>query len=118
MFAKRLRDLRESNNLQQKDLAKEFDVLESTISMWENGKRVPYSDMLIKIAEFFDVTVDYLLGFRNSNENISEELLEKKALKKALKKNGFMDNNKDLTDEELDKLMKFIIANKDFLIDK
>lgn len=118
MFAKRLRDLRESKNLQQKDLAKELNVLEATVSMWETGKRVPYSEMLIKIARFFDVSVDYLLGFDDSGKNKVDELLEKEALKKALQRNGFMDDDKDLTDEELDKLMKFIIANKDFLIDK
>lgn len=118
MFAKRLRDLREQNNLQQKELAKELNVLEATVSMWETGKRVPYSEMLVKIAKFFNVSVDYLLGFDDSDKSASEDLLKKEELKKALQKNGLMNDDKDLTDEELDKLIKFIIANKDFLIDK
>lgn len=118
MFAKRLRDLRESKNLQQKDLAKELNVLEATVSMWETGKRVPYSEMLIKIARFFNVSIDYLLGFDDLNKSTSDDLLKKEALKIALQENGIMNKDKDLTDEELDKLMKFIIANKDFLIDK
>ena len=118
MFAKRLRDLREQNNLQQKELAKELNVLEATVSMWETGKRIPYSEMLVKIAKFFNVSVDYLLGFDVSDKSTSDDLLKKEELKKALQKNGFMNDDKDLTDEELDKLMKFIIANKEFLIDK
>lgn len=118
MFSKRLTDLRESKNLLQKDIAAIFNVEQATVSNWEKGKRIPDSETLVKLARFFDVSVDYLLGFDDSKKNKVDELLEKEALKKALQRNGFMDNNKDLTDEELDKLMKFIIANKDFLIDK
>ena len=118
MFAKRLIDLREQKNLLQKDLASIFNIDQAAVSNWENGKRIPDSEMLIKLAKFFDVSVDYLLGFDNSNTNKVEELREKETLKKALQRNGFMHEKKDLTDEELDKLMKFIIANKEFLIDK
>lgn len=114
MFAKRLRDLRESRNLQQKDIAKELDVLEATVSMWETGKRIPYSDMLIKLANFFEVSVDYLLG-NEKTSNIDKELKEQEILKKALQKSGFMEKDEDLTDEELDRLMKFVNANKEFL---
>ena len=114
MFAKRLRDLRESKNLQQKDIAKELDVLEATVSNWETGKRIPYSDMLIKLANFFEVSVDYLLGNENTN-NLDKELMEQEALKKVLQKSGFMGKDEDLSEKELDKLMKFVNANKEFL---
>lgn len=114
MFAKRIKDLREKNNLQQKDLAKELGVLDATISMWENGKRIPYSDMLIKIANYFGVSTDYLLG--NIPKKSKEEEIE--VLKQLLIENGYMKENEDLTDKELDRLIKFIKANKKFLKDR
>lgn len=113
MFAKRIKDLREKNNLQQKDLAKELGVLDATISMWENGKRIPYSDMLIKIANYFGVSTDYLLG--NIPKKSKEEEIE--VLKQLLVENGYMKENEDLTDDELMILMKFIRANKRFIRD-
>lgn len=82
--------------------------------MWETGKRIPYSDMLIKLANFFEVSVDYLLG-NEKTSNIDKELKEQEILKKALQKSGFMEKDEDLTDEELDRLMKFVNANKEFL---
>jgi len=115
MFGKRLRDLREKNNLQQKELAKELNVLEATVSMWETGKRIPYSDMLIKIANYFKVSIDYLLGNEHNSKKQEEQLNEQEVLKKALQKVGFMEKNEDLSNEELNKLMKFVNANKEFL---
>lgn len=115
MFAKRLRDLRESKNLQQKDIANELEVLEATISMWETGKRIPYSDMLVKIANYFDVSVDYLLGNDKEISDNEKKLKEKETLKNALKNAGYMKDNEVLSDNELDRLMKFIVNNKDLL---
>lgn len=115
MFAKRIRDLRENNNWQQKDLASELNVLEATVSMWETGKRIPYSDMLVKIANLFDVSVDYLLGNEKVPSKKEQELKEKQALKKLLQKTGFMAGDEDLTDEELERLIEFVNANKKFI---
>lgn len=114
MFAKRLTDLRERKNLLQKDISNIFQVEQATVSNWENGKRIPDSDMLIKLANFFEVSVDYLLGNENTN-NLDKDLMEQEALKKALQKSGFMENDEDLTDEELEKLFEFVNANKKFL---
>lgn len=62
MISKRLKLLRESKELSQKDLASFLGVSPSTIGMYESDKRTPDSDMLNRIANYFDVTVDYLLG--------------------------------------------------------
>lgn len=59
---KRLKSLREYRNLKQSELAKEFNVSQSTIAMWETGKRDPDSETIQKMADYFDVSVDYLLG--------------------------------------------------------
>ncbi len=53
---------REMNGITQKQLADELDVAKSTIGMWENGKREPNLTMLWKIADYFDTSIDCLLG--------------------------------------------------------
>lgn len=58
----RLRSLRESKNLKQSELAQAFNVSQSTIAMWESGKRDPDSDSIKQIADYFNVSIDYLLG--------------------------------------------------------
>lgn len=62
MFAENLKTLRKSRGLTQVQFAEIFNISSGTIAMWETNKRVPDTSMLIKIAEFFNVTVDYLLG--------------------------------------------------------
>ncbi len=49
-------------NLSRKDLAKLLNVSERLISYWENGDRECNFDMLVKIADYFDASLDYLLG--------------------------------------------------------
>lgn len=115
MFAKRLTNLREKKNLYQKDIAEIFNIEQATVSNWENGKRIPDSEMLIKLAKFFEVSVDYLLGNDTTLTTKEEELREIEVLKQLLIKNGFMKSNEDLTNEKLDRLMKFVNANKEFL---
>lgn len=61
-FQSRLRELRKALDLSQEELGHKFNVAKSTISQYELGKRTPDSIMLEKLADFFDVTVDYLLG--------------------------------------------------------
>ena len=117
MFAKRLTNLREKKNLYQKDIAEIFNIEQATVSNWEKGKRIPDSEMLIKLANFFEVSVDYLLGNDTTLTTKEEELKEIEALKQLLIKNGFMKSNEDLTNKELDRLMKFVNANKEFLKD-
>lgn len=70
MFSDRLYKLRKEKELNQSDLARSLSVAKQTVSNWENGNRKPDSDMLIKIADYFDVSVDYLLG-RTDNRNYS-----------------------------------------------
>lgn len=68
MFAENLKTLRKSKGLTQVQFAEIFNISSGTIAMWETNKRVPDTSMLIKIAEFFNVTVDYLLGKRRSSD--------------------------------------------------
>ena len=57
-----LKELRDRNKISQKDLASRLGVAQNTLSNWENGNRHPDPEMLTKIADYFDVSLDYLLG--------------------------------------------------------
>ena len=64
----RIKELRIQNNISQKDLAETIGVAPNTLSQYETGKREPDNSTLIKLAQYFGVTVDYLL----KNETPSE----------------------------------------------
>lgn len=61
-LSSRLKTLREQKNLSQRKLAKILNMAPSTLAMYETSKRAPDYDTLIKIAEYFEITTDFLLG--------------------------------------------------------
>lgn len=58
----KLKELRKRKNLTMKELGVQLNLAESTISLYENGKREPDFNTLTKIAYYFNVSTDYLLG--------------------------------------------------------
>ena len=64
IFAEKLKDLRTDKGLSLKELAKELKVSDVTIGRWEKQQRIPNIIELKKIAEFFNVSADYLLGLQ------------------------------------------------------
>lgn len=61
-FSEQLAALRAETNLSRVQLAEKLNVSVRLISYWENGQRECDFDMLIKIADLFSVSIDYLLG--------------------------------------------------------
>lgn len=59
---RRIRDLREDRDLYQKDLAKYLQCSQVCYSHYEIGKRDIPTDVLIKLADFYHTSIDYLLG--------------------------------------------------------
>lgn len=59
---KRLRDMREDKDLKQRELAEILNVSQTTYSRYESGELVIPSAALIKLADFYNVSVDYILG--------------------------------------------------------
>lgn len=62
MLGENIKFLRTSKNMYQQDLADALSVSKSTIAMWETNKRIPDAPTLLKIANYFNVTVDLLLS--------------------------------------------------------
>lgn len=54
--------LRKEKNITQAELAKKLNIRQTTVSSWENGVSVPDYPTLIKLADFFEVSTDFLLG--------------------------------------------------------
>lgn len=65
----RIRDLRETNNIKQKDLAAVFGVENSTWSQYETNKRIPDLNTIRKLSDFFNVSVDYLFSITDIKYN-------------------------------------------------
>ena len=61
-FGERIRELRKEKGLSQIELAKNVGVGKSVISLWELNECEPTLSKLIALADFFDVTLDYLAG--------------------------------------------------------
>ena len=118
MNGTKLRILREKKGILQKELAMTLNTSASTIGMYENERREPDNKTLKKIANFFNVSIDYLLD--NENINISAEINLKRQdeLKRVLIKNNCLNTSDELNDEELEKLIKFIKINMEFIKEK
>lgn len=73
MNGARLKKLRTEKKLTQTELGKIINVTKVSISGYENGNRAPDTDTLKKIADYFEVSTDYLLGRTDNMESISED---------------------------------------------
>lgn len=69
----RISELRQKNNLTQKELAEKLDINYSVLSRIETNDRPIKDDELSKIADFFGVTTDYLLGRPNKHNSLKEK---------------------------------------------
>lgn len=66
MFNERMKALREEKGLYQKELAEKLSISRASIAMYESGERIPNLESLVNIADFFEVSLDYLLGRINN----------------------------------------------------
>lgn len=62
LILNRIKDLRKINGLRQIDFAKTLGISQSTLSTWESGRYEPDAESLVRIAAYFGVSVDYILG--------------------------------------------------------
>lgn len=95
LFGDRLKELRKERNLTQEDIGKICDVAKNTISNWENNINQPPLEIVKKLAHYFGVTADYLLGLNQNDVNRIDKL------NIALREAGMIDNNENLNEEEI-----------------
>lgn len=73
---KNLKIIRKSLNYTQKDVAQKLNIAEPTYSHYESGRYEPNTDTLVKLADFFGCSVDYLLGHQTKNIVYLDSLTE------------------------------------------
>lgn len=73
MFGERLKELRKKNRYTQKELAKILNITQTALSRLESGTTSANEDIIIKVADLFNVSADYLLG-RTDIKNIYKYL--------------------------------------------
>lgn len=71
MIMKKLKELRESKHLSQQRLAIDLNVSQATVSKYELGQAEPDIPTIIKLAGYFHVSADYLLGISDDKQNIA-----------------------------------------------
>ena len=79
MFQENLKTLRRNKGITQEELAARLNVVRQTVSKWEKGQSVPDAEMLVKLAEVFEVSVSQLLGSRIEPETQPDALAEQLA---------------------------------------
>ncbi len=92
MLSENIKNLRKSKGISQEELAVKLGVVRQTVSKWEKGLSVPDSEMLMKIAEALDTTVNVLLGETVSANDITE--IQMLAAKLELLNEQFAKRNK------------------------
>ncbi|NFQ84139.1 helix-turn-helix transcriptional regulator [Clostridium sporogenes] len=134
-IGERIKELREAKGINQLELSKILNVHKGSVSNWENNKRTPDTDMLTKIADFFNCSIDYLLGITdiknkintidlftmpgklttdilqdliNSNSEKNNDLLFSLILEEKLKESGLY--NENMSYEEKNKLANKILG--------
>lgn len=109
MFGDRLKSLRKNSGYTQKELGEKLNVSGRVIGYYESNERFPDKDTLTDIADFFKVSVDYLLGRTdiknnkidiNDKEKDVEELLEE-TMSQILDQDGLMLNGQIVDDNDL-----------------
>lgn len=128
-FAQRVKQLRKNKHLTGEQLGNILGITKTGISYLENGRSVPDNEMLLKLADFFDVSIDYLLGKTDIETKIDkstyygdyDEVVEYlkdnpehlDVYKRILNDDHFallFDKTKDLTPEEIDVIISVIIG--------
>lgn len=116
-LGKRIKELREEKGLSQIELAKLLNISNTTLSQYETNQRVPSDEIKIKLAEFFNCSVDYLLGRTDiRNPYIPEEYTQKHKVTKRdlmqyedfIEQAGIFFMNDEVAEEDKEKLFRDI----------
>lgn len=122
IFIKRLMELMEEKNLTQVALAEKIGTTNVTISRYVSGERMPRLEIIGKMAEVLNTSVDYLVGLSNqkyatSNTASIGSLVNKDVIEihQKLDSLGVLDSKKKLSASQIKLIENLLEANKDFI---
>lgn len=113
MFPERLKELRKEAGLTQKQIAEKFGIKQPNYQQWESGKRKPGEETLKKFADFFNVSIDYLLGKTHNRKSDEINLSEFEILYRKTSKNLTERQKKDL-----EEVLKEVLIERQKLIEE
>ncbi|ASK17751.1 MULTISPECIES: helix-turn-helix domain-containing protein [Bacillus] len=109
IFGRNLRNLRNLKGLSLNALGKELGVTGSAISSWELGNKEPNFDMLIKVANYFKVSIDYMLNHQVfDNEAQKKEVVSQLANEIYERYKNIPDSKKPMVKQELIKYVNYL----------
>lgn len=111
VFGERLKELRVKRNLTQDEFGLIFEppLAQSTVGTYERGVRQPSLENLVTIANYFNVTTDYLLGITDEFTTIDTFKEENpKELRDFLNKNKVLFNGSELNEEEKNRMIDIL----------
>lgn len=95
----KFKELRKAKNLTQVEFAEKMNVDQSTVSKWEKDKAIPDIQTLYQLANFFNVSVDYILGKDNNPPSSQPEPPQKENTVRIIGRGGVVKEYK-VTDRE------------------
>lgn len=101
-FTTRLKELRQSKNYTQQQIAELFHVTRSAWSNYETGKRIPNPELIKMIALEFETDINYVMGIENTDGTVAEYLKHKTKMSKCLTPEGYLDISDLSTIEKLE----------------
>jgi transcriptional regulator with XRE-family HTH domain len=111
MFNIRLKELRSEKDILQKDVAKYLNITTSAYGFYEQGKRVPDIEIINKLADFFSVSTDYLLGKSDIKEPADKFLEKAKDNEYTIalhNNNGYDEELPEEARKEIDNFIEFV----------
>ena len=111
-FGKKLKQLRQGKKITQMDLAKILEVDNTTISKWESDIYEPEMTAIKKIADYFNVNIDYLLGRTdNPDPHAYDEEDAEVAFQKVIEAFKKKPRSKEYTMEKVEEFMKIVLPD-------
>ena len=78
LFQARLKELLQAKEKSDMEISKEIGVTKQKLSHWKTGYTEPCMDDLIVLAHYFDISVDYLIGYENEDGTKNDKILDSK----------------------------------------
>jgi transcriptional regulator with XRE-family HTH domain len=104
----RIKQLRQERNWSQTQLAQRMEIHQKQVSAYERGRNVPSTEVLIKLADIFDVSLDYL-AFEAEGQSAKVNIKDRELLRRFEEIDKLSDKDKGTIKEILD---TFILKNK------
>lgn len=108
-FGGRLKRLREELDLTRAELAEKIGIKYYTLSKYETDERFPDKETLIMLSDYFNVSLDFLLGKTDIRNQKEEDILKDilNSIAKALRDKGAIGSDEDLSKEAMELLLKY-----------